>query len=293
MVAGTVPIADAHGHSNPVRGIGASKIAERFRESGGWFQALVALSPWHYAIEFNGFESYREVVDIHIRECKAAEDSGIKVACLAGFHPADVDKLIDRYKLKPVKVLELGIQVVDYVAELCREGVLDGIGEVGRQHYKTSPERVIVSQLILERAMEHARDHGCLVHMHLENSGSDTVDLTHATAARVGIAPGRGAERLVFHHSKPVMALRASELGYPSTLPGIPRLLEGAAHKLPPVYMVESDYIDDPSRPGAVIYPWDMAEAFRRLISRGLIDEDYAYKINIDNVVKTYRVEPP
>ncbi|MEB3851312.1 MAG: TatD family hydrolase [Desulfurococcales archaeon] len=292
-MAERVPVGDGHGHSNPVRGLGAARIADRFRRSGGWFQALVALSPWHYAIDYRGFESYVETVELHIRECKAVEDAGLRVACLAGFHPADVDKLIDKYRLKPVEALELGLRVVDYVAGLCREGVLDGIGEVGRQHYKTAPERVLVSEIILERAMEYARDYGCLVHMHLENSGADTVLLTHRRAEALGVAPGRGRERLVFHHSKPVMVEKAHELGYPSTLPGIARLLEGVANRLRPVYMVESDYIDDPARPGAVVYPWDMADTINRLVSKGVLDAEAAYKISVDNIVKTYGVEPP
>jgi TatD-related deoxyribonuclease len=292
MASRAIPVADAHSHSNPVRGLGAAKISRRFREYGGWFQALVALSPWHYAIEFKGFDSYVELIELHIRECKAAEDSGLRVACLAGFHPADVDKLIDKYKMKPFEVLDLGLRVVDYVASLCREGVLDGIGEVGRQHYKTTPERVLVAEMILERAIQNARDYDCIIHMHLENSGADTVYLTHRIVEGLHVEPRRRG-RLVFHHSKPVMVEAASKLGYPATLPGLPRLLEAAFKSLPPVYMIESDYIDDPSRPGAVVYPWDMAEAQLRMAEKGVVEREYLYKINVDNIVKVYGVEPP
>ncbi|MEB2836162.1 MAG: TatD family hydrolase [Desulfurococcales archaeon] len=286
------PIADGHGHTNPVRGVGAARIARRFKEAGGWFQALVALSPWHYALEFRGYDSYVELIDIHIRECKAAEDEGLKVACIAGFHPADVDHLIDRYHMKPVEVLKLGLRVVDYVAKLCSEGVLDGIGEVGRQHYKTMPERVVIANLILERALEHARDNGCVVHMHLENAGTDTVDLTSMAVDRVGVG-GEMRSRIFFHHVKPVMAARAYELGYSSTIPGLARILEYAFTRLDPVYIVESDYIDDPARPGAVVYPWEMASTQQRLASKGLASEEYLYRINVDNVVKVYGIEPP
>jgi TatD-related deoxyribonuclease len=70
--------------------MGASKIASQFKKQGGWFMAIVALSPWHYGLEFKGFESYVETIDILLRECKNAFDQGVQVACLAGFHPADV-----------------------------------------------------------------------------------------------------------------------------------------------------------------------------------------------------------
>ncbi len=286
--------ADAHGHSNPVRGLGASRIAERFREAGGWFMALVAHSPTAYGIDPLGFEAYKEAIEVHLGECKAAEDAGVKVACLAGFHPAEVDKLVDRYKVDPLRVLELGIRVVDYAASLCREGVLDGIGEVGRQHYRTTADRALVAQAIMERALEHARDHGCVVHLHLENAGRHTVALTDIAASRLGL-PREAAVKVVFHHSKPVMVHEAASRGYSATLPGVPRLLEHAVShgRLEPVYMVESDFIDDPARPGVVVYPWEMALAMERLARRSLVDEEYLYKINVDNVVSVYGVRPP
>jgi len=37
--------ADAHAHTNPLKGLGAKTVSERFRESGGWFIALVSLPP--------------------------------------------------------------------------------------------------------------------------------------------------------------------------------------------------------------------------------------------------------
>lgn len=283
-------VADAHGHSNPVKGLGASRIAGKFREAGGWFMALVALSPTSYSIEPTGLDAYKETIELHVRECSAAEEAGLRVACLAGFHPAEVDKLIDKYKMDPVKVLRLGYEVVEYVASLCREGVLDGIGEVGRQHYKTTSEKALVSQLIMERALQEAKDNDCMVHLHLENTGPASVALTHITAERLGVNP---TPRIVFHHSKPSMVLEAARLGYSATLPGIPRLLDHAVKELDPVYMVESDFIDDPARPGVVVYPWEMALAMERILRRGLASEDYLYKINVDNVVKAYRVEPP
>ena len=286
-----IPIADGHGHSNPVRGMGAARIAERFKEAGGWFWALLSLSPWNYGIEPAGLESYERMIEIVVRECKEAEDAGLRVACLAGFHPADVDRLIDRYKMDPTRVLELGRSVVDHIAGLCREGILDGIGEVGRQHYKTGAERAVIAQLILERALEHARDYGCIVHMHLEHVGRITVDLVEDTAKRIGLGDARA--RVVFHHSKPGTGSYASSLGYPVTIPGVQRLLPHVFRELEPFYILESDYIDDPSRPGAVVYPWEMAEEVHRLYSKGLVGEEYLYRVNVDNVVKLYGVEPP
>ncbi len=284
-----IPVADAHTHTNPVRGLGAAKIAERFHRSGGWFMAIVSLSPWAYGLDFAGIESYREVLDILTRECMAAEEAGLKVSCLAGFHPADVDKLIDKYRMDPREVLGLGLRVVEEYGNACREGFLDGIGEVGRQHYKTTAERVIISEIILERALEIANDNDCIVHMHLENMGPVTVDLVDRYVSRIGAS--RVKHRIVFHHMKPGHSVYASKLGYPATIPGTPELLRNVLGKTPPVFMLESDHIDDPMRPGAVVYPWVMADQVNRLRKR--VGDDYLYKINIDNIIRTYKVSPP
>jgi TatD-related deoxyribonuclease len=39
--------------------------------------------------------------------------------------------------LKPLEVLELGFKVLEELSKLVDRGEIDGIGEVGRQHYRT------------------------------------------------------------------------------------------------------------------------------------------------------------
>lgn len=65
------------------------------------------------------------------------------------------------------------------------------------------------------------------------------------------------------------------------------------AISLPPNYMVESDHIDDPKRPGVVVYPWEMAKNQLELLREGKVDEEYLWKLNVDNVVKVFGVTPP
>ena len=285
----TIPIADAHLHSNPHRGLGAGVVAARFKRAGGWFAALVSLSPWTYGIEFRGLDSYIKTYEFHLRECRVFREAGLKVACIAGMHPADVDKLVDRYRLKPHEVIRLGKEVVRELSRLCREGRIDGIGEVGRQHYRTMPERVMVASMIMREAVEAAMDNGCVVHLHLEQAGESTVEAVEWTLRDLNISGAKS--RIVFHHASPRVAVEAHRAGYSVNVPGVPRLLEYVVSNLGPFYMVESDYIDDKSRPGVVIYPWEMAEVVKRLAAR--VGEEYIYKVNVDNVVRVYGVDPP
>ena len=284
-----VLVGDSHSHSNPVKGLGASEIASRFRREGGWFMAILSLNPWSYGIEPPNLEAYERVVKLVVSECRRARDAGLKVACFSGFHPADVERLIDRYRIKPEEVLRLGVKVVSMAARLCREGVLDGIGEVGRQHFKTSPERVAIAMEIAAEALLAAEE-GCLVQLHLEQGGRITVETVHRMVDRAGLSTSSRA-RIIFHHSTVAMAEAARSLGYWSTVPGVPKLLDYAAFNVKPVFLVESDFIDDPRRPGVVVYPWVMAAKLRDLASQGA--EDWVYKVSVDNVVRVFGVEPP
>ena len=285
---GRLVFADGHVHANSVEGMGAEKVATRFREAGGWFMALVSLPPWHYGVTPRSLNDYIKVIGHHLKECRAARDAGLRVSCFAGFHPAEVDKLVSA-GLKPHEVLQLGLQVVDYVAGLCRDGVIDGIGEVGRQHYKTMPERLAVAYTVMLRAIEHSRDHGCLVHLHLENAGEATVD----TIEELVRALRAERSRILFHHSSVKVAGRASSLGYSATVPGKKEQLRAAFERIGAVFIPESDYIDDPRRPCVSSCPWEIVERQRQLLAEGVVTEESLYRVNVDNVVRFYGVEPP
>jgi len=280
--------ADAHAHSNPVNGLGASEIAKRFKRKGGWFMALVGLSPWHYGIEEKDYNGYIKAIQLHIRECRVAVAEGLQVACFAGFHPADVDKLVSAGK-PPEEVLRLGLQVVEYVGKLCRDGVIDGIGEVGRQHYRTSPDKFAIAMTIMVRALELARDSGCLVHLHLENAGVVTALTVDEIVERVGL----NKSKVFLHHVKPGIGLEAIKRGYQVTIPGHKETLRYAfsIRELAESMLVESDYIDDPRRPCVSSCPWDVVDRELELLKEGVVSEDILYKVNVDNIVKAYGVE--
>jgi len=280
-----VPVADAHTHSNPVKGLGMSKIAPKFKEAGGWFLALVGLSPWHYDLEPT-LDGYEKTLKKTLEEARRARESGLKVKTLFGFHPADVDKLAG--SMEPEKVLEFGLKVLDIVEKYLKEGLLDGIGEVGRQHYKTNPVSVVISELIMNSAIERAKDYGAVVHLHLEQGGKVTAIDIKKRVESLSAPP----HKVVVHHARGKSLAAAVEEGLVATVPGVKGSLERAI-SLPPNYMVESDHIDDPKRPGVVVYPWEMAKNQLELLREGKVDEEYLWKLNVDNVVKVFGVTPP
>ncbi len=282
----SIPVADAHCHVNPVRGMGARALARKFKEAGGWFLCLVSLPPGHYGVRGLCFDEYRRAIEMHIAECRKAREEGIRVACIAGLHPAEVVRLVTQRGFE--EGLRIAYRVVDYVAELCRKGLCDGIGEVGRPHYSCSPVGVVASELVTVRALERAEEVDALVHLHLEQGGTVTVESLELLLRLSGCR----RERVLIHHARGSTLHAALAHKVWATVPGTEKCLSEAS-RLEPGFMVESDFLDDPSRPGVVVYPWLMAENLRGLVENGAWSEETLYRVCVDNVCKFYGVEPP
>mgnify|MGYP001772598913 FL=1 len=282
-----VPLADAHSHVNPAKGLAPARLAELFKGSGGWFVALVSLSPWDYGIDPSPpLDAYERALEIHVRACSEVRSAGLRASCIAGFHPQDVDELASR-GMRSDEVYELGLEVLKLEERLCREGKLDGIGEVGRQHRRTSADRALAAELIMEESARLAKDLDCVLHLHLEDVGPETVILTRAALARVGVAP---TPRIVFHHSRPNMVPAARDYGFAATVYGLPSAVAEALKLAGAAFMVESDF------PGVemarALTPWGLANSMAELLNMGADEEDL-YRLNVDMVVRTYRVPAP
>ena len=280
--------ADAHLHSNPVSGLGIEKIAKRFKSLGGWFLALVSLPPTHYGLQQN-LDGYVKAIDITISECRKARSLGLRVSCFAGIHPADLEKLLTRHITDSEKVLELSEYVLKEIARRCREGLLDGIGEVGRPHYTTRPEAFIINELVMNKALTLAKDLNVIVQLHLEQGGILTVIDINQRIESIKLMKSK----VILHHLDYRTAKEATKYGLSFTIPAKYPLLRHTFTHLKPVYMIESDYIDDPRRPGIAAYPWDVIEIQLTLLNEGIVNEEYLYKLNVDNIVMVYGVEPP
>jgi len=54
---------------------------------------------------------------------------------------------------------------------------------------------------------------------------------------------------------------------------------------------METDYIDDLRRPGAVLGIKTVPRRTRKLLEMGIIDEEGVYKIHKENIEKLYNIE--
>ncbi len=279
---------DAHMHSNPVEGLGARRIAEKFKDVGGWFIALVMLPPYHYGFKNGGLDDYRRSIELLLEEAGRIRETGLKTRVLAGFHPAEIDEYVRR-GMGLEEILELADKVFRLIVDYHRRGLIDGIGEVGRQHYSTTPARIIASELVMLKAFEYARDNDMIIHLHLEQGGYVTVESIKILSEYKGLPK----KNVFLHHVSPREAVWAEKYEFNYTLPAKYKTLKKALQNRPGKALVESDFIDDPRRPGVSSYPWDIPVRLKQLIDEEVVDEEYVYRIMVDNIVEAYRVEPP
>lgn len=281
-------VSDAHAHVSP-SGLGAKIVARRFKDVGGWFIALVSLPPSHYGFSA-GLDGIIKSFESHVLECSRAREEGIKVACLAGIHPAYVDELVRvAGSHKTDKVLDVLERALGRLEKLRLEGKIDGFGEFGRPHYKTLPESVVVNEILLRRVLEICRDTGSLIHLHTEQGGLATVASVDYLVRLLRVPKNK----VVFHHATSFLAKTAEEFEYVMTVLGREDLLVSLFESGITRALVESDYIDDPRRPGAVMYPWDISREVEKLLSRGEDYEEVLTKYLVDNVASLYGVSPP
>ncbi len=281
-----LPTADNHAHANPVTGLGAREIARRFRESGGSLIVFVSLPSWQLGLAPGSREDLERSYLMTVQAAKEAMEEGIMSAAIVGLHPAEVHELL-RAGRGPDEVLEFGRFSVEAASRLVREGLAAGYGEYGRPHWDADPLTVEICDRIMMMVLEAAKDYGGVVHVHSERAGPDTVSRMSSMASAAGLSPSR----IVLHHALPSSIATAAAAG---PMPSIPagrkgELEEAAAQG--PHFVVESDFMDDPRRPGAVITPWGLSRRIRRLLRSGRLDLKL-YEEVLENYKKLYGMDP-
>ena len=132
--------------------------------------------------------------------------------------------------------------------------------------------------------MTVARDCGCPVILHTEDPTPETFREFAAIADACGLA----RERVVKHHSTP-LTRREENHGILPSLLAKSELVRAAVGGGP--FFLETDYIDDPRRPGAVLGPATVPRKTKAWLAEGLLSEEVAERIHRDLPRATYGIE--
>ncbi|MEZ0248469.1 MAG: TatD family hydrolase, partial [Thermoproteus sp.] len=275
-------IFDNHAHANEKTGLGVEEVAKRFKRAGGSGIIFVALLTWSIGGAPGDKDWVVKLYEHTVRNAEAARALGLVSGAVVGVHPAECMSLLDA-GWSEAEVERFMEWTVDLAARYVAEGRAVGFGEYGRPHWDVDPAKIELCNRVIEYVMARARDVGAVVHLHLERRGEATVRSIAEIARRANARPGS----IVMHHIEPRAAALARELGL---MPSIPIGRRGELEEalaLRPIYLIESDYIDDNKRPGAVIPPWTLANKMRRAVEAGLISEAYVDEL-FKNAEATY-----
>ena len=265
------PILDDHFHLNRRTGKGPEVIKE-FMRSGGTHIVLVTLPSWSCGVTASKPEDFREVFDSTLADADAVRALGCTCYCMAGVHPAEVGRLLERMSLEEAESLMKG--GLDLAAEYVADGKCIGI-KSGRPHYPVSPEVWEMSNRVLSHALTLAGELDCPLQIHAESGPcDDVIDM----AKKAGMDP----TRVIKHFATCDTPL------HPSVTAREPFLADWFRDGK--VFTMESDFMDDNSRPGAVNGPRSVPRTMQRMLQKGDITVDDICRIHSDVPGKLYRV---
>ena len=137
---------------------------------------------------------------------------------------------------------------------------------------------------LLGYAMARAKELGCAIVLHTEDPTPATFEEFSRLAAEAGLPP----DRIVKHHSPPLTRTEDNHGLVPSILATEDRVAE--AIRGGPRFLLETDYIDDPRRPGAVLGPATVPKKTKAWLAKGLLTQEDVHVIHGEVPQTTYGI---
>lgn len=274
------PVTDNHMHLDP-NGLKEKAIIDFFR-SGGTHVVLVH-KPYHKAPVINEAD-FRKSYEITVALAERVRiNTPVKVTVVVGPYPVNLLYLEKKHGLERGR--EIMMKGMEVAATMVEEGLAHAIGEIGRPHFEVPEEIMKASNEILKYGLTLAREIGCPVHLHTEGGGAEL----YAELAEMAKDSGCSLDRVIKHFSGPSVLPEDNCGLFPSVLASRKNIEKALAKGNR--FMMETDYIDDLKRPGAVMVPKSIPKRTFQMIGKGLLSEEDAFKIHKDWPERIYNIE--
>lgn len=273
------PVFDNHVHLQR-SGRFLDAVREYERKGGTGFM-LVALPPEQDVFSEGYFGEMYEA-GVRLRE-EAAAASKLDILLSIGPYPITLLELAEHLGVE--KAEERMVGAAELAGRFVSEGKADAIGEVGRPHFDVPQEIMDASNRIMEVCMKEARSAGCAVILHTEDASPASLSNIAGFADSAGIPRGM----VVKHHCTDLVAEDENSGLFPSVK--ATRELVFSSVRKGRRFMMETDYIDDPSKPGAVLGIGTVPRRTREMLDGGLAGEEDIWKINYENPASLYGKE--
>ncbi len=264
----SVPIHDNHFHCRPDgwKGMGAVK---EFQAAGGTSIAHVRLP------------SYPTTVEAFTQTCRDHIDFSRRIRDETG---VTVWTAIGPYPLEPMKVAEadgweaamaFGRACFDACRPFFEEGEAHCLGEVGRAHFDVPADVQGHNNELLAYGFDVAKDCGVPIMLHTEHTEPDTMAEFAAMAERAGLA----RDRVIKHYCGPLVAEGEHHGLLPSIIAGRSNIRKALAKDPSGRWMLETDYIDEPTRPDVVMPCDTVPKRVMGLMQNGELSDRVAHRI--------------
>ncbi|MDX1612649.1 MAG: TatD family hydrolase, partial [Candidatus Thermoplasmatota archaeon] len=159
------------------------------------------------------------------------------------------------------------------------------LGEVGRPHYEVEPEIMAEANALFQEALAICAELSCPAILHTEAGDPDTFQEWATWADEAGLP----REKVVKHFAPPLVTPEENH-GLVPSLVASRGTLEEALERSDRFFM-ETDYMDDPDRPGAVLGPKVVPRRTLQFHEDGRLTEDAWARIHIDLPRQVYGIE--
>jgi len=279
-VAG-LPVVDHHCHLSTV-GDGV-RAAARFHAAGGTHLFLATQN--YEGMVPTELESYRrqfETTEHLAREVREA--TGVTVYVVVAPYPVDLIRATELLGLSVA--LELHTNALDLAGRWVRDRRSVALGEVGWPHFPVPAELAEAGRTAFHHALTVARDVDCPVIVHSPDLDRTGLSSLGDEGRKVGVP----AHRVVKHYARTRLESALEAGVVPSYLAR--RDLVNEVLRDPGPWFLETDYLDDPARPGAVL---DLATIPRRaaaIARRSSTDAERLVTPFVHAVEKVYGLTP-
>ena len=268
------PVLDNHLHLDPEYGRGLKAVKD-FARLGGTHLLVLNKPSWHLGPIPSEREDFRHAFEVTIEAvADANEVLDGRAWPVLGVHPGLVSHLVDEGH-SPEEARDLMQAGLDMAAEYVASG--DALAlKTGRPHYEVSDAVWDASNAVLQHGLALGAEHDCAVQLHTEAS-DDLSEIAEWAEAR-----GLPAEMVVKHYAGGRL-----EGPTPSVMSEKDRL-EVAAESGEP-FLMETDFVDDPDRPGAVMGPKTVPRRVRWLLEEGY--GDAVHRAHVETPARVYDID--
>jgi TatD-related deoxyribonuclease len=256
------------------------EAVNEFARAGGTHIILVSLPPGSLGIEVGAPDDYKLAFEKVLKIARRVENEKVGVFVVLGVHPAEINRLSERFGLK--RAVEIMKGCLEVALEYVDKGMAVGL-KSGRPHYPVDRDVWDASNEIMAYSMELAKEAGCALQLHTESVDEAKIGEIAGMGRKIGLP----LKKIVKHFAPPLISAFEKHGIFPgviSSQDAVERALSEGTR-----FMMETDYIDDPARPGAVLGPKTVPKRTKQLIPKW--GEEAFWRIHKENPEKVYGVE--